>query len=60
MANRLLKVHKIRAFSVAKLERKINNIKTYNSIDIIEIKRRSYLFLNIADVYYKEKMQRII
>ena len=60
MANRLLKVQRIKALSVAKLERKINQLKTYNSIDIIEVKRRSYLFLNVADVYYKEKMQRII
>lgn len=56
MANRLLKVQRIKALSVAKLERKINQLKTYNSIDIIEVKRRSYLFLNVADVYYKEKI----
>ncbi|BFL77921.1 MULTISPECIES: hypothetical protein [Staphylococcus] len=56
MANRLLKVHKIRAFSVSKLEKKINKVKSYRSIDIIEIKRQSYLFLNIAEVYYKEKI----
>lgn len=56
MANQLLKVQKIKALSVAKLERKVNNIKIYNSIDIIEVKRQSYLFLNIADVYYKEKI----
>jgi len=56
MANRLLKVQRIRALSVAKLEWKINKLKTYNSIDIIEVKRQSYLFLNIADVYYKEKI----
>ncbi|MBI5973425.1 hypothetical protein [Staphylococcus caledonicus] len=56
MANRLLKVQKIKALSVDKLERKINNIKSYNSIEIIEVKRRSYLFLNVADVYYKEKI----
>lgn len=56
MANRLLKVHKIRAFSVSKLEKKVNKVREYHSIDIIEIKRRSYLFLNIAEVYYKEKI----
>ena len=53
MVNRLLKVHKIRAFSVSKLEKKINKVKSYRSIDIIEIKRQSYLFLNIAEVYYE-------
>lgn len=39
MANRLLKIHKIRVFPVSKLEKKINKVKSYLSIDIIEIKR---------------------
>ena len=56
MTNRLLKVQKIRALSITALEKKIDEIKSYRSIDIIEIKKRSYLFLNIAEVYYKEKI----
>lgn len=37
MANRLLKVQRIKALSVAKLKSEIN--KTYNSIDGIKIKK---------------------
>ena len=59
MASRWVKVKTFKSLSTSKLE-KVTNFKSYNSLDIIEIKRYSYLFLNIVEVYYKEKFSLFI
>ncbi|MBF2261865.1 MULTISPECIES: hypothetical protein [Staphylococcus] len=56
MASRWVKVKTFKSLSTSKLEKKLQIFKSYNSLDIIEIKRYSYLFLNIVEVYYKEKI----
>ena len=56
MPSRWVKVKTFKSLSTSKLEKKLQNIKSYNSFDIIEIKRHSYLFLNIVEVYYKDKI----
>lgn len=55
MASRWVKVKTFKSLSTSKLDKKLQNFKSHNSLDIIEIKRHSYLFLNIAEVYYKDK-----
>lgn len=56
MATRLVKVKTFMSLSTSKLEKKLQNFKSHNNLDIIEIKRHSCLFFNIAEVYYKEKI----
>ncbi len=54
MPSRWVKVKTFKSLSTSKLEKKLQNFKSYNSFDIIEIKRHSYFIFK----YSRSLLQR--